>query len=79
MKRAPGRFIRRIRNTSRNAVQSFPPFRTGGQGFQKTFCIRVMGAVKDLLGVSLFHDYSGVHDINPFGDIGHDAEVVGNI
>jgi hypothetical protein len=37
------------------------------------------GMLEDLSRVPLFRDDAGIHDINPIGNIRHDAQIMGNV
>jgi len=79
MKGAPRRLIRRVWYRAGDVVKSFAPFRKAGKRCKESLSIRMPGITKDLFRIPLFRNHAGIHDINPIGNGGHDAEIMSNI
>ena len=72
-------FVRRVRHCTGDAVKSFSPFQATGQRCDESLGVRVPCVLKNLFDVPLFHDDSGVHDIDPIRDVGDNTQVMGDV
>lgn len=79
MKGATFRLKGGIRDRTRDAVEHRAAFSWIGQGCEKALGIGVAGVVEDIPRPSLLRYDAGVHNIDTFGDVGHYAEIVGDV
>ena len=79
MKGASVRFVRRVRDQSRDAVQSTASLGAARQRCEEALGIRMAGVLEDMGSTSLFYDNTCIHHIDSISDIRYHAEVVGDV
>ena len=79
MKRATRRLVGRVRHGPRDAVQPSAALLAAGKCGQERPGVGVPGVFEDVSDRAVLDDDSGIHHLDPVGDLGDDPQVVSDV